>query len=800
MTSFANFFFFETITFLFLLTSQAVHAEENWFNTDAFPIMPRFSLAGSGASGAVIGLGDTLVPILGNPNRFIVFADAAGAYDDHNANFISPGGGLRYVKSNQILGAYFFADFTKTKGNGHFFVANPGLEWMSATWDAHINGYFPSTQMHKLRDLGLASSLGNYNFIQFKGHTQFDQQLVQYGVVGKGVDAEIGFSLPLHELRSRFYVGAYHYRPEPVQSITGGQIGFEYPINPLASIIVSGSHDNVFKTNGSITLRLTFGNSSIHFSENVGDRLVDPLPRHLGTLYTGASIPSEKLITNSGESLAVLRDIWFFLPGSTSVAGVTIEDCTIENPCVGLNQNTIHSINLLDPNAIFYFAPGQYFPLDAPPAAGILTIANGQSFWGRNTGYVTPANGSNRAVMNGVLQLSSNNILDSLQVFNNSVDENLASFGGLNKTGIHILTSTGNNYLNNMNVQVTNNALNNGALSVFTEGNTSLTINNSSFDAVDNAINSTNGAENIAILGNNPISINNSSFIASVAGDIGAFNIYNQTSTTSLLLSNNTMNAVSAGAGGAAGNVYLVGPNSSVNLNASTLTARITGPNSPQGAENIILFANNTSAFINDSILNAINDSVNGQAINVNNFSATVTVTNSNLTTTDTNGDGAIGVVSDQGGNTVINNSIINTNESGGTFTTGVFVRNAVASINQTEINATNNSNTSSLSGIFVEGASSATVTGSTMTVTQQGAGSATGARASGGTLNVLNSNFNISSPNGGTAYGVINFGTMSFVNSHFVITGNGASQFNGGANPVSVSDGTCILNGLPCP
>lgn len=848
-----------TFTALTIISPLALAYQINFYSPQGmsyFPVTPRLTLQGSGASGAVIGAGDSLIPLFGSRDNGIFFTDMGGAGDNHDAYAISPGAGLRFLYNNQILGSYLFGDYSQTNGNGNYFVVNPGIEWMSPRWDAHINGYFPTEHEKRIQNLGFANTLGNYNFVTFKGHTEFDQQLAQFGVVANGGDAELGYSFSIRNLRSRVYAGGYHYAPSQVSSITGAQVGFEYPLTRTATVILSGSEDNVFKTNGAISLRFTFGNPCQNISPDVRDRIVDPIPRHLGTLNTAAAIPSQQLIKNTGESLPFLRNIWFFLPGSTTAAGVTIEQCTIENPCVGLNQNIINSINGLDPNAIFYFAPGQYFPVATPtPGAGILTLANGQSFWGRNAGYVTPASGANRAVMNGVLELTGNNILDSLQVVNNSVEDNLPPYGN-NIVNVNVLGSaTGTNQINNLNMVAIDN--NNGAFNLFIAGNSTVSVTNSTMDATQNNSASANGAENIATTGNTHLTVNNSILNATddnAGGDGGAFGLFIGSGAPTVTFNNSTFNTIENGINQVAVGILIASDGSNVSVNNSVLNSLVTDANNVVGAHDVIM-QSNSILNINHSILNADDNGLLG-AFGVKMSDGIANISNTIINTTDdgpggsggvvlfggtanidhttinalqngTGNGGAFGVELLGGGDTTITNSILNTIDNGTNGTSGVFVNGGTATVNQTTINTLENGS-GEANGVFVKNGS-ATINGGQITAVGTGTGLVTGVNTTNsatindnstlfqltansgsaiGALANVNSNIDIINANfaqifsqTGQASGVQNNGTglISAFNSNFIIQGNGTSVFNSGAGPIVHTGGNCTVNGNPC-
>lgn len=824
------------------------------------PLPPRVSIWGSSGTNT-FGEGDAMIPIWGNLDQTF-YGDISAKYGDDRAWFVSGGlGGRKIILNNTILGAYLFTDYNKTPDANYFTVLSPGVELMTNTWDGHLNGYVPVGKKSKSMGIFPGSQLGMPNTSFFRGHTQYDYLFNSLENVGSGMDLEIGhtFNTFSYLKRTRAFAAGYYFAPKDAQNVRGIQAGFEMPLNyKWASVEVRDSYDNLNHNTFVLTLSFTFGGLDKTGEPNIHDRMLDRIPRHLGNLNNGDGIPSQNVIVNTGQTTITEDNIWFFQQGASTLNGVTFDQCTFENPCIGINQNVINSIDTLNKNALFYFAPGNYFPIASPaPSAGPLLLNNGQTFWGRTSNYKNPASGGNRAIFNGVLQLSGNNTLDSVQIVNDSVDEALSNGFQLSKTGVHILpNSNGNIILHNVNIQVNNNDLNRGAISIFADGNSDVLISDSTLTAISNAAISFDGGENIAIVGNNNFIINNSKLVTSVTGDVPAYNIYNQTSSSQISINNSALVASSTGSG-AAGNIFLNMLGSAVNINGTQLTAISNGVSNPSGAQNVIL-TQNSSAVINDSVLNAINNSLTGTATNVNIFLGTIAINNSTLNATDNNGFSAIGIHIGLG-NVSLNNSVINVREFGQNINADANgIRNEFSGSNLTiknsSINVIANSNSIETSGISLLERCAATISDSNINLLQQGNGGAnaiiakvnssvsisnTNVTAHGtsaafvrgiraetnssvtlnnvkfqltntngpvvgaatdatSTMTILNSGFNIQSQSGQAA-GISNDGTMTITNTNFLINGNGTSVFNSGANAPARTGGSCFLNGSPC-
>jgi hypothetical protein len=126
-----------------------------------------------------------------------------------------------------------------------------------------------------------------------------------------------------------------------------------------------------------------------------------------------------------------------------------MENGTYEHPFDGFNQTWVNYVNdnyghigaVIDPFPWLYFAPGNYDLGDF--ASHRFALPGGWGMYGRSADYVEPAQGDERALFIGGLDLyGSSNVLDSIQLKNN----------GSQSTGINITGSSV--YMNNISVGV----------------------------------------------------------------------------------------------------------------------------------------------------------------------------------------------------------------------------------------------------------------------------------------------------------------------------------------------------------
>ncbi|MCL9682612.1 inverse autotransporter beta domain-containing protein [Legionella maioricensis] len=459
-----------------LLASAAVHAE---FNPVRLPFVPRVS--GEGFVGnRTIGEADAMLPLYGNQDS-IFHVDGLGKIGGDNGSLGSIGGGYRSIPGNYLWGAYVFADFNRIAEGSRFFVLNPGLEYMTNRWDVHLNGYFP-TSKQKVQGTFIGSEVGITQYVSFAGHNQFDNLVNLVDEVGNGLDGEVGFTLP--ETRNiRLFTGGYHFSFQQAQDINGVIGGVELPLNKHFTVSVRDSYDRVQKNTTLFTVRFTMGGVEKSEQADIHNRLLDPIPRHLGTWDTGSGIPSQQAFINTGIPVLTRDNIWFFSSiGSPFVAANGFSNCTFENNCLdtSFNQPTVDAINGFSPNANFYLGNGTYANLTGMPfaphlafvPASNLNLNEGQAVYGRSSDFTS---GFLRDIK-GSLILTGNNTFDFVRVLN---DE------GHNPVGLVISGS---------NIKITNSTVGGNSTSqkfqsaVNIEGASNVTIQNSLLNAfLDNS-------------------------------------------------------------------------------------------------------------------------------------------------------------------------------------------------------------------------------------------------------------------------------------------------------------------------
>lgn len=400
--------------------------------TASYALPPRVSLWGLAGSD-ILARGDIMLPLFGN-NAQILWADTQAKYGEQGSSMGSLGAGYRQVYHNQqVLGLYGFIDYNTSIRGNHFWVASPGVESLGCQWDFRLNGYFPVSRRFKKIDSVFASGLGEHEHVFFSGHQQFDRLFSRIEEIGNGVDGEIGRTVPILA-NPRVYLGGYYFNLHTKNSFdfshssVGGVSGrLEYPLRPHVVFQLIDTYDNLAHNTALVGLQINLGgctSSCKIWPTEPQERILDPVSRNLSTQSVGNGTPVVTAKRVEGESALVRDNIYFFTStgGHAFNAASGTANGTYENPLAGasFNQLTVDALNVLAPNTNFYFTPGTYRFSSVDPNFA-LSLHTGQSMWGRTSDYAQPAEGNERPLFLGEINLglnfaAGNNRLDSIRL------------------------------------------------------------------------------------------------------------------------------------------------------------------------------------------------------------------------------------------------------------------------------------------------------------------------------------------------------------------------------------------------
>ncbi|MDP1603496.1 MAG: inverse autotransporter beta domain-containing protein [Legionella sp.] len=607
--------------------------------------LPPRLFAWGNAGNRFFGEGDAMIPFGGNRNQSFFF-DITGKYGNDDASLLSAGVGNRtIIRDKAILGAYLFNDYNKTSHSNNFNVINPGIEAMTNEWDAHLNGYFPVGKRSKTMVDYTGSQAGISNSVFFAGHSQYDRLFDLVEDVGTGTDLEVGrtiFSLN----RARVFAGGYYFSPKYSSTIKGVGGGIEMPLKYRGMQVgVRDTYDNINHNTIALTLRLAFGGLEQTQTPDIHERMLDLIPRHLGSLRSGDGIPSEVSAINKGRTILIQDNIWFFNADGAPSLVEGFQSCTFENPCIGLAQTQIDTINTLSPNANFYFSPGTY----NNPAVGTgFSFYNGQNISGRTSNFMQLASGSNRPLLNDSLSLNGNNTVNNIRVFGNSI-LNVDTGGMLQPftTGVLVTTTaTGVVNINNTDI-VSEGTITNAIAAVNNSPTATLNINNSTLASsilnIPGAI--TIGAANVS---SGTLNINGTSITVTESDLVNNFDIAfgvvnNENGVINIADSSIAVSSTNAGLTAGVLNNSTVGIGV-VNIARTTITVLADNSNLAAAVFNQANNVGGIGGIVNidqSSLSMTSNNNLGGLAAAVfNTADSTVNITNSDLT-----GNGNDGII-----------------------------------------------------------------------------------------------------------------------------------------------------------
>lgn len=587
-----------------------------------------------------------MLPLYGE-HEGAIFADFMGDYASDSTCLASPGAGYRKIINDQIVGGYFFGDYERTSLGTHFWVLSPGIEWMTSHWDAHVNGYFPTETSQQSGTADFASQFGNYDSIEFQTgtHNQYDELIAPFAVIGKGVDVEVGYGFgEIGGLRSRVYVGGYSYQPpssDDVSNINGITAGFEHSFSKNLTASLFNSYDNLNNYAVGIRLTATFGQDSTIFSNNIHDRFLDPVQRHVGIIDTGAGTYDQQSFQDAGRSLQY-DNVYFLQPdpdannqllisSDFSASASSNDFATYGNPAF-LTQTTLDTINTRSPNSARIYLQGgtnaNYYvnsntagQTSNPDNDYGLAIYDNQDLYGRNSDYTQSATSIERprilvdgaANFNGFIISGSENTISDLNLTTNTNYINGTT--ATTATGIiaYNESSSGNQTINIINTDISDLvdgmfAQNDSQTGTMTINVTSSAFSNNGGDHhVDDA--AITGYKNYGASGLIAVNSANNINALVVNADHAEFNNNGHLSGDDSLISNNNFSVASGMT------VINYSNNGALTLNASTST-----------------FDNNGTLSGNGSYIGALEASTDGSSVNIAAASGVLALNNTNNT------------------------------------------------------------------------------------------------------------------------------------------------------------------------
>lgn len=433
---------------------------------------PTFELEGRTNSDRSLISPKFLIP-LAQDDDSMLFTDIRTRLDDNSSEEYNIGLGYRTIRNSWIFGGYAFADYLSSPNGKAYWQGTAGLEALSENWDARINGYLPENTKHQLSAVAGGLTIdGGGNFGISSGGGSFERAL-------PGIDAEVGYRLPLQDIDLRVFGGGYYFGADDFKSVTGPKARVELTLNEdNTDFLTSGmeltfgvQYQNDGPREGTTTALAQF---RIPFWADEDSKKLSPLKKRM-TNFIERDVD---IVTKSGTSVATTSEsatltlngqnytsIAATLDGSTANAQ-NVLDAVGGNTLILVNgnpSNTTTALNLIAGQALI-------------GGGANVTVTGNTS--GNNFSGNLP--GSRPTLAYSVNLLGSNAMLKNI-TFNSTVDT--------------ILLNTLNNIL------IEDVAVNSGASGIYVYNSSNVILRNITVQNIDTAGIVTNGASNLTIDG-----------------------------------------------------------------------------------------------------------------------------------------------------------------------------------------------------------------------------------------------------------------------------------------------------------
>lgn len=576
--------------------------------------IPRLYLTGAGGYDSWFSKGqaDLLLPVFSNYDR-VLFLYGQTRFGHQNQDwgddswFGSLGVGYRQdINNDFIIGGYVLGDYNKTILGHSVTSLSPGLEISGHAWEWHVNGYIPVSNK-SWKQTYWADQLGNYDYVRLQGHTRYDAKFIYYEETGPGLDSELGRTLfQINNIVFKGYVNGFYYHMQHNKDVLGAGMRITADPTSYLRLAIADSYDRHDRNVVLASARLSLYNLFSHKQHDINDlstKLFAPIERNFGTLGAGSNVretggpndhlakpvidrengnptpspqpgpqpgpgPKPKPVPPSPSPYVENDNAWYFGNVTADTVGKRHQGDagTAENPysSADFDQATLDHINAYNKahgyhHADLYLRSGTY-----KISGGTAQLYDNFAVYGVNSDFITPAEGDNRALLQGSLALANNNDLNDVQILfsgqqtaaaaitmDHSSNDNLSDVAIVSNsnhaTAIELNDAT-NIMLNNVDIdQGRSDSSDSTAIAM--QGVSDLTMNNSQITVV--GTNSTG----ISMAANNQITVNNS-VIKAAAVDSNSFGIRGLGKSDQATLDHTTINAASTDSGSGFGVLF----------------------------------------------------------------------------------------------------------------------------------------------------------------------------------------------------------------------------------------------------
>jgi hypothetical protein len=376
---------FLTISAVILCASSATAAENaaNW--------APVFEFEGRVNSDRSLVSPKFLIPLKQDENSML-FTDIRSRLDDNASEEYNIGVGYRTINNDWIYGGYVFADYLNSENGNAYWQGVGGLEALSENWDLRINGYKPESTEHSIAGSTSLIIGGGGNFGISHGIGSRERAL-------PGVDAEVGYKLPLNGIDLRVYGGGYYFDADGFDTVSGPKARAEITFNESNTNFLANGMELTFgvqyqndgpregTTTALAQLRIPFGESDEH----------------------SKLTPLEKRMTNF-----IRRDV-DIVAGHAKIAAYD-EAATVTAAGTGVQYTSATIINSSTPDpqtTVINAGPNAFILADGPGITGEVILLGGQALVGGGTSIPITGSISGQTIL-GTLPGERGGFIDTL--------------------------------------------------------------------------------------------------------------------------------------------------------------------------------------------------------------------------------------------------------------------------------------------------------------------------------------------------------------------------------------------------
>lgn len=274
--------------FVFMLCA-AVYSIPGWAADEA--LQPRIEVNGRGGTKRSILMTEAWMPLAQDRDQ-VIYSDIrymGDEFDNQEGNF---GVGYRKVSTDldAVVGVHGWIDRRQTDRGSLFYQATTGVEVLGRNVDGRVNVYIPMSgeKTYTTPNTGSTTPYLADTGIYYDTNGRLAEE------AQSGFDAELGYRLPVLEKHMdsfRVYAGAYAFRGDHSDNVTGWRTRAEANVNQAFSIGARFQHDEPRGYQGFLeaTLRFPFAAKKSFRSEGLRARL-DESPERDIDIVTGTQV------------------------------------------------------------------------------------------------------------------------------------------------------------------------------------------------------------------------------------------------------------------------------------------------------------------------------------------------------------------------------------------------------------------------------------------------------------------------------------------------------------------------------